>query len=168
MERLILMRHGAAERRGPTGGDFDRALTPQGRVDAALIGDALAKAGFSPDLALISEARRAQETWTAASEAFPQARAENRADFYSAGSQTVLSAVETQTAGTVMVVGHNPTLQDLAAGLLKAGSASPALIARVEMRFPPATAIAFSFDEAGRPQMEGLFYAADVGGRGAE
>jgi phosphohistidine phosphatase len=168
MERLILMRHGAAERRGPTGGDFDRALTPQGRVDAALIGDALAKAGFSPDLALVSEARRAQETWSAAGESLTKARAENRSDFYAASSQTVLAAAEDQSADTVMVVGHNPTLQDLAVGLLKAGSASPALIARVEMRFPPATAVAFSFDEAGRPQLDGLFYAADHGGRGAE
>lgn len=168
MERLILMRHGAAERRGPTGGDFDRALTPQGRIDAVLIGDALAKAGFVTDLALVSEARRAQETWAGASEAFPTARVESRADFYSASSQTVLSVVEEQGAGTVMVVGHNPTLQDLAVGLLKAGGASPALIARVEMRFPPATAVAFNFDETGRPQLEGLFYAADHGGRGAE
>ncbi|WP_269714346.1 SixA phosphatase family protein [Caulobacter sp. NIBR2454] len=168
MERLILMRHGAAERRGPTGGDFDRALTAQGRIDAALIGDALAKAGFAPDLALVSEARRAQDTWTAAGESFPKARKESREDFYSASTQTVLTAVEGETAGTVMVVGHNPTLQDLAVGLLKASGASPALIARLEMRFPPATAAAFSFDAAGRAELEGLFYAADHGGRGAE
>ena len=34
MKRLILMRHGKAERHAATGGDFERALAERGRDDA--------------------------------------------------------------------------------------------------------------------------------------
>ena len=62
MERLILMRHGKAERHAASGGDFERALAESGRADAAVMGRVLAGLGLTPDLMLVSSARRTRET----------------------------------------------------------------------------------------------------------
>ena len=75
MHRLILLRHGKAERSAP-GGDIARRLTDRGRNDAALMGRVLAERDLIPDVALVSAAARTQETWAAVSPAFPMARAE--------------------------------------------------------------------------------------------
>ncbi len=93
MDRLILMRHGKAEQHAASGGDFERALAPRGRNDAALMGQVLAKAGLSPALALVSSARRTRETWEAAAPAFPGVRVETRRDLYHAEAQDVLAAI---------------------------------------------------------------------------
>src|SRR5262252_8119250 len=70
MERLILMRHGEAERPRPGLEDYDRSLDATGRSESKLMGKVLAKAGFEPDLALVSSSRRTVETWEAVAEAF--------------------------------------------------------------------------------------------------
>jgi len=74
MKRLILMRHGKAERSN-VGGDFERALTERGLADAALMGRLLADEGLTPDRALVSAARRTQQTWNAVPQAFPPPKA---------------------------------------------------------------------------------------------
>ena len=56
----------------------------------------------------------------------------------------------------------------LTIGLLQEGGAGSALIARAESKFPTSTIAAFTFDAAGRPAYDGLFYAADHGGGGGE
>lgn len=169
MKRLILMRHGKAER-ASAGGDFDRALAERGRGDAALMGRLLADEGLSPDVALVSAARRTQETWEAASDAFPGARASVLRSLYHAPADRIL--FEAEAAGvendTVMVVGHNPGIHALAVALLREGGSGSSIVARAESRFPTATVAAFTFDPAGRPVYDGLFYAADHGGGGGE
>lgn len=169
MNRLIIMRHGKAERSSP-GGDFERGLTTRGASDATLMGRVLAEAGLVPDLALVSSARRTRETWAAASTAFPPARCLLLRPLYHATAEVVLAEVEAQgeAVGTVMVVGHNPGLHDLTIGLLRQGGAGEAVVARANARFPTATVSAFLFDEAGRPCYDGLFYAAEHGGGGGE
>ena len=93
LQRLILLRHGKAESVAESGGDFERGLTERGRRDAALIGRVLADAGITPDLALVSAARRARETWDEASPAFPHARCESSYDadrFWTGRRETIL------------------------------------------------------------------------------
>ena len=68
MQRLILMRHGDAERPHTGTADFDRALTPEGRSESRAVGRALAEAGYRPDLALVSSAARTLQTWQACAE----------------------------------------------------------------------------------------------------
>lgn len=155
------MRHGTAERRGPSGGDFDRPLTAQGRAEALAIAHALAEAGHKPDFAVVSSATRASQTWEEAARVFGDVEAVFDKAMYSAHPQGVLDQAQAHR-GCVMVVGHNPTLHDLAVGLLHEGGAPRALAAKVEMKFPPATAVAFSFDAEGLPVFDGLFYAAEA------
>src|ERR1700679_1085857 len=94
MRRLILFRHAKAEPRGPGEDDFDRALSPRGREDAAIIGRALAQENLVPDSALISPARRTAETWICARDSFPRIRAELNRDLYNASADDVRAVIE--------------------------------------------------------------------------
>jgi phosphohistidine phosphatase len=160
MDRLILLRHGKAEVDSASGDDFDRRLTPRGAKESAAMGRSLAELGLLPDLALVSSAARARETWEAAEPAFPQAQARFDDELYHADPGTVRRVAETACAGrgTVMVVGHNPGLQELAVMLLMEGSAPPSLVARAQRQFPTAAAAVFLIDSNGRPAFDGLFF----------
>ena len=72
MDRLILMRHGKAERDSKSGEDFDRKLTDRGVRESAAMAANLADLGLVPDIALVSAAQRTRETWAAAQGAFQQ------------------------------------------------------------------------------------------------
>lgn len=160
MDRLILLRHGKAEADSESGDDFDRRLTPRGVRESAQMGERLADMGFCPDLALVSSAARARGTWEAAGAAFPKAKAEVQDQLYHADPGVVRRAAEKAggACATVMIVGHNPGLQDLAVRLLLEGSAPSDLIARAQRNFPTATAAVFLLDGNGRPQFDGLFF----------
>jgi phosphohistidine phosphatase len=119
MDRLILLRHGKAETDAPTGQDFDRALTGRGRRDAALVARELAEAGHAPDLALVSPAARAKETWEQAAVFFPNAQVEWAPVLYHIDPQAILDLAFDQAPRAVMVVGHNPGLGELAAYLAR-------------------------------------------------
>jgi phosphohistidine phosphatase len=168
MDRLILLRHGKAERRSASGEDYDRPLTEQGKADAALVGEALAKEGLVPGLALVSGAQRTVDTWEAIKSSFPKARVQTLKSLYHASPMEILDALEGATVGTVMVVGHNPGLHELAVGLLQEGGASSAVVGKVAAKFPTSTAVAFVIDENGRAAYDGVFYAADHGGSGRD
>lgn len=168
MDRLILMRHAKAERRSASGEDFARPLTDEGRRDAALVGKALAKDGLAPGVVLVSAAQRTVETWDAMQETFPKARVQRLQSLYNAPPMAILDALEGLMAGTVMVIGHNPGIHELAVGLLREGGAGSAVLGKVASRFPTATAVAYVVDENGRANYDGVFYAADLGGGGAD
>ena len=163
MRRLILFRHAKTEVRPPHVDDIDRVLLPRGRGDAAAVGRALAQAGLAPDLALVSPAARAQETWELAKPAFPAAQAEIRDGLYNATPEDVEAelAIHDPAAATVMVVGHNPSLQELGVNLLIDGGAAPSDIESLSAGFPTATAAVFLLDDAGRASLEALIHARD-------
>lgn len=164
MQRLILMRHGEAERQAPGLGDFDRGLTADGRTESRLIGKALAKAGLSPDLALVSPARRALETWQAAAEAFPRATERQDPSLYAASAVRLAAVVrDAAPAGDiVMMVGHNPGIHQYAIHLAIQAGATEARAKPLFERFPTATAAVFAMDPAGRPAFERLLLVRDL------
>ena len=163
MRRLILFRHAKTEARPPGREDFERRLVERGRADAARMGAVLAQAGLIPDLALVSPATRARETWDLAAPAFPKARVEFRKALYDATAEEVVEeiAVDTDAAETVMVVGHNPSFQELAVNLLIENDGLAADIERMSAGFPTAAAAVFGLDGAGRWNFEDLFLARD-------
>jgi phosphohistidine phosphatase len=168
MDRLILFRHGKAEADSASGEDFDRRLAPRGVRESAEMGAHLADLGFLPDLVLVSPAARTRETWAAAEQNFPKAKARFDDDLYHADSGSIRHEAQRAGAGrgTVMVVGHNPGLQELAVQLLTEGAAPPSLIARATRQFPTASAAVFLFDGNGRPAFDGLFFPHHDLGRG--
>jgi phosphohistidine phosphatase len=160
MERLILLRHGKAEPDSASGDDFDRRLSPRGARESAEMGVSLAEMGFRPDLVLVSPAARTRETWEAAQEAFAGAEVRYCDELYHADADVIRRTAEAADgeAKTVMVVGHNPGLQELAVTLLTEGAAPAGLLQRAMRNFPPGAAAVFLIDGAGRPHYDGLFF----------
>ncbi|ATC23533.1 histidine phosphatase family protein [Caulobacter vibrioides] len=170
MERLILMRHGKAERHAQSGGDFERALAESGRADASLMGRVLAGLAYEPDLFLVSSARRTRETAEQVAAHFSKARVEHLRDLYHADPEEILQAVEdaVDAAGTVMVVGHNPGMHELALRLAVQAGASPIQSNKLRSRFPTSTVVVLAWDGTQTPRLEHLLYVNENGGMGGE
>jgi len=123
MRRLLLLRHSKTERPEPGERDGDRKLMPRGRADAPLIGAYMARHRLIPDLVLVSPAQRTIETWALVGAAFsktPRMLKDDR--IYNAGAQTLADLVrKTDDARSLLLVGHNPGLHDLATELIGSG-----------------------------------------------
>jgi len=160
MDRLILLRHAKAEGEAPSGDDFDRPLAPRGRREALAMGERLAAMGVRPDMALVSPALRTRETWELVEAALPGAKVRFEPGLYNAEAGAIRRLVEAagEPGGAVIVVAHNPGLQDLAVRLLREGAAPAAYLARAQRAFPPAAVAIFDFDAAGQAAAEGLYY----------
>ena len=146
MDRLILLRHGKAEADAASGRDFDRSLTERGRRDALTVAQALDQAGVRPDLVLVSSAARAAQTWETMAEVFPAAEVLETPELYETGPDALLSLARAEggKAGTVMVVGHNPGLGQLAAWLAQDAPSGEAR-SRIAQGFPTAAAAVIGF-----------------------
>ena len=146
MRRLLLLRHAKAERLQPGGRDHDRVLAARGRTDTKTLGAYLARHAFVPDRALVSTAVRTRETWTLLAAAMgktPPVSFEER--IYDASPETILQAVK-ETApdtGTLMLIGHNPGLQELAATLVASGDIEAR--ERLGREFPTSALVVISF-----------------------
>jgi phosphohistidine phosphatase len=123
MRRLMLLRHAKTERAAPGERDRDRKLMKRGRTDAEAIGAYMAHHGLVPDLALVSTAKRAQETWALAAGAFAKpAQTVSDDRIYNATPRTLIEVIaDARRAHRLVVVGHNPGLHDLALQLIASG-----------------------------------------------
>lgn len=166
MHRLIIMRHARADTDPAPGGDRERPLSAAGRAEAALMGRALAERGLRPDLALVSGARRTQETWSLAQEAFGDADVRTDDGLYNASAAVLRRRIEAaeDEAGCLLVLAHNPGVHDLALEYLSEGAASPAVLERMSGGFPPGAAAVFAVDAAGRATLEGFLTPQMMGG----
>jgi phosphohistidine phosphatase len=116
---LVLLRHGKSDWSGGEP-DHERPLAPRGRRQAAEAGRWLAAHVGHLDLALVSTAARAAATWDVASAELadpPPVRHEESAYAASAGTLLGLLRALPDDVGTVVLVGHNPGLEDLAESL---------------------------------------------------
>lgn len=115
MKELLIFRHAkAATRKGSTA-DRQRALTERGVADAVEIGQQLADEELLPDLVICSDAVRAVQTLESARAGWPAPpTVEMTGSLYVADGHRVFELLSA-TAGTadrVMVVGHNPALEE--------------------------------------------------------
>lgn len=116
---LILFRHAKSDWSG-SGPDIDRPLGKRGRREARDAGRWLAAGMDRIDLAVVSPALRARSTWDIASaelDEAPQLRTEDRV--YAASDTALLDLVRElpDELHSVVLVGHNPGIEDMA-GLL--------------------------------------------------
>lgn len=118
--RLYLMRHAQAAWANPGERDFDRRLDDSGYDQAEFIADRAADKGYRPALILSSTAVRCRETTEALRRAFTQAPDIAFIDeMYNAASDTYLSlALEQEDRTSVMLVGHNPTMEAVVEALI--------------------------------------------------
>ena len=112
--RLVVLRHAKAA--WPDVADHDRPLAERGRRDAPAAGRWLRDADYLPDLVVCSTARRTRETWElAARELGGTAPVVYEPRLYEATVPVLLDVVrETPaTCGTLLLIGHNPAVQQL-------------------------------------------------------
>ena len=123
MRRLMLLRHAKTERAEPGQRDHDRKLMKRGRADAPTLGAYMAHHDLVPDLALVSPAARAQQTWDLVAEGFAKPpRVETDDRIYNASPQKLLQvAAEPRKANKLLIVGHNPSLHEFALQLIASG-----------------------------------------------
>lgn len=118
MSRLYLLRHAKAKWAEPGSRDYDRALELSGKADADNIAASMLLAGYMPDRVLCSGAKRARETWEAAARHLPVADVRYMDELYSSDATGYVDIIRSAGGeGSVLVVGHNPMMEDLAMAL---------------------------------------------------
>lgn len=130
VKRLYLLRHAKA-RRGEIP-DIERPLAGRGRKDARLVAGWMRKKGLRPELVLCSPARRTLETWEALCERLgAESKVRTLKSLYNASPATLLARIRAapDPVTAVLVVGHNPGLENLARALAAKNSNSRALAA---------------------------------------
>ena len=144
---LVVVRHAKAQQFAAS--DIERVLTPRGRADAVALGEWLAASGVRPDVAYVSAAARTRETWQCLAEGAgwglePQIEGQ----LYGTDEDGVLELVHgtPDEAGTVIVVGHNPTMAMLVQ-LLDDGAGAATGAAELGT-FPTSTAAVFATEGA--------------------
>ncbi|MCS6987065.1 MAG: histidine phosphatase family protein [Sphingomonadaceae bacterium] len=116
MRTLSLLRHAKSSWDDPIQRDFDRPLNPRGRQAAQRMGAHLREAGLTFDRVLASPALRVVETLAFFEEAFGRplgALLDHR--IYMASASALLDLVRaTEDVPHLLIVGHNPGLEELA------------------------------------------------------
>jgi len=121
---LVIMRHGKADQ-AVTRGDAARQLIERGRADARLGGAWLAAQGLHPDVVLCSAAARTRGTWHEVAIGLVEAdvtaspNVSYDASLYDGGLGAALELIRgvDPGAGTVLLIGHNPTVSGLSVRL---------------------------------------------------
>lgn len=114
---LYIMRHAQAEEIHGDLPDKDRELTAKGQQEALIMGAQLAKQGFNPDYIFTSIANRTKHTAALVSDVLKVA-AENvieEEELYNSSIRSYLNFINKIDAGigSVLLVGHNPTVSYL-------------------------------------------------------
>ncbi len=156
MPSLVLLRH--AKSSYPAGvADHDRPLNARGRRDAPVAGHMIADLVGGVDVALVSTATRAQQTWAAAAQHLAVGRTESVSGLYLASADAMLRRIRDLEADSVVIVAHNPGIEILAERLAR-DTESP--MYRAMMAKFPTAAFAVLADE--RPLSRWGYGAVDL------
>lgn len=154
MRELLLLRHAKSAWGDPGLADIDRPLANRGKKAAPMVGRLLDERGWLPDFAIVSPAKRTRQTWKCVAgelAAIPPVRFAE--ELYEATAETILSVVKETPpeVGRLLVVGHNPGLEDLAA-MLSGKTSDAQALARMREKFPTAALARFTV-EGGWPEL---------------
>ena len=125
MRRLYLLRHAKSSWKEAGLPDRERPLAPRGRRAAKAMARHLAEAGIEPQLVLCSPARRTLETLEWIRPSLHDAEVDVDSELYGADAATLLERLRRvpDALGSVLLIGHNPALQDLALELARPSAA---------------------------------------------
>jgi phosphohistidine phosphatase len=131
VKRLFLLRHAKSSWEDEDLPDHDRPLAPRGRKAAKRIAKHLRSEGIAPALVLCSSSRRTRETLDRIG-LDGDVRIER--DLYGASASQLLERLRRvpDSTDSVMLIGHNPAVQELALELAGGGERLP----DVERKFP--------------------------------
>lgn len=146
---LYLLRHAKAQMALPGMKDFDRPLADVGRVQSARVGARMAEDGYRPSLVLCSPALRTRQTLDGVRDSLPIGDDSIRFkdDLFGADASFYLGEIRAHSgAGALMIVGHNPMIEDVACALAGKGG-DPAALHRLMGGVPVAALAVIEFDD---------------------
>jgi phosphohistidine phosphatase len=141
--RLYLLRHAKSSWKEPGLADHERPLARRGRRAAKAIGRHLRRLGVEPELVLCSTATRARQTLEGIEPALGRGAIRVEAELYGAGPADLLARLHEIAAPvrSVMVIGHNPGLEQLALLLARHGSR----LQELDAKFPTGALATLAF-----------------------
>ena len=116
MKTLLILRHAKSSWKNEGTADHDRPLNKRGKRDAPRMGSLLREENLIPDLIISSSAKRARMTVEAVvEESGYDGDVRFSRELYAAGPEAYLQALQVldDEVECVMVVGHNPDLEEL-------------------------------------------------------
>ena len=117
MKQIFLLRHAKSDWSTTGQQDFDRGLASRGIKDISLISDYVKKNNFKLDEVLCSSANRTKETFDLCADGFDFdiKNAKYYDDLYYGNHESIIDLLVNvnQSANSVLVVGHNPTMHIL-------------------------------------------------------
>ncbi|MGI9407336.1 MAG: SixA phosphatase family protein, partial [Hyphomicrobiaceae bacterium] len=147
MRRLILFRHAKSDWSANGAKDHERRLAPRGIVSAPLMAAWLHDKGLAPDHILCSTAERTRETLDLALTQWPdKPHVHYDKQLYLSSRDRIVSLIKAHGGGaeTLMVIGHNPDMHDLALDLV--GPKHEAEVAAQIGKYPTASMAVFKFE----------------------
>ena len=145
--RLLLLRHAKSSWDDPELADHERPLASRGRRAARALRRHVRDKGLDPQLVLCSSAVRAAQTWDAIRDGIAgDPDIEISDGLYEAGADDLLERLRgvPETVECVLLVGHNPSMEQLAAEL--SGPGDPEALAAMTFKYPTGGLAQLSFD----------------------
>jgi phosphohistidine phosphatase len=149
IRHLFLLRHAKSSWENPQLADHDRPLAPRGRGATNLIAEHLSRELIAPGLVLCSSARRARETLERIAPALgKQVAAQIERDLYAGSEHQLLERLRavSDDAASVMLIGHNPAVEQLALTLASSGEK----VAIIERKYPTGALATLEFSGSWR------------------
>jgi phosphohistidine phosphatase len=145
-KRLYLLRHAKSSWKQPELADHDRPLAGRGRRDAKAIARHLREHDIAPELVLCSTARRARETLERIEPALGTPAVQHERQLYGASADGLLERLRSvpDAVASIMLIGHNPAIAQLALDLARPGRERR----RLEAKFPTAAVATLVFPRA--------------------
>lgn len=144
---LYLLRHAKAVVADGSIEDFARPLAERGRREAMELAGLMAERSYAPARVLCSSSQRTRETLGPLLSAWPtNSWIEVTRDLYNADANDLLSLVREQDDGasSLLLVGHNPGIEQLARALAQSGD--EAALRRMRDHYPPTGFAVIDFD----------------------
>ena len=146
MHQLLLLRHA---RSSPDDGilpDRERPLDQRGRRDIAAMRYGMRQLGLAPDLILVSSATRTRQSLSALEPWDDTPLIETLDELYLANEAKLLAVLHgvTDTVKSVLLIGHNPGMHELALALTDPHTVAPDPWATMREGFPTAALAEFS------------------------
>jgi phosphohistidine phosphatase len=117
MKTIYLARHAKSSWNSLAATDFDRPISNRGEEDARRIGEEMHRLGWVPDKIIASPAVRARQTCKILCKtlAYPVEEVEWNSEIYAAYMVTLLHLLASldDEINSVMLIGHNPAMEDL-------------------------------------------------------
>ncbi len=146
MSRIFLLRHAKAAAAIPGQRDFDRPLDSHGRETARSLGSTLMANGLNPDLVICSPAKRTRETLAIIAEFFAfEIKTRFDGSLFTDEWTSYLSALQSSDgANNVMIIGHNPAIEETALQLTNDGTRDA--LKALRAGFAPCSLGVFTFE----------------------